>query len=112
MTPGQQLQRLLGDVLQYDPDDVVSLLPLAAALLSALCTRILVLQHQATEPAAGPPETDYLLNTDEAARRLAISTKWLRENIDTLPFAFHMGKLHRFSARGLEEWIAEQREAK
>jgi len=107
MTPGQQLQRLLADVPQYDPADVVSLLPLAAALQSALCTRILAFQHQATFP-----DTDYLLNTDEAARRLGASSKWVRENVDSLPFAFQVGKFHRFSARGLEEWIAEHRAAK
>ena len=33
-------------------------------------------------------------------------------NIETLPFAFQVGKAHRFSVRGLEEWIAEQRRAK
>ncbi len=107
MTPGQQLQRLLADIPQYEPAEIVSMLPLSAALQSALLTRILALHHH---PA---PDTDHdhLLNTDEAARRLGTSTKWLRENAHSLPFAFQVGKLHRFSARGLEEWIAENRES-
>ena len=81
--------------------------PYVAALQSALYARILALQHQ-----TAVPETDYLLNTDDIARRLVTSSKWVRANIDSLPFAFQIGKLHRFSARGLEEWISEHRESK
>ena len=111
MTPGQQLQRLLADVPQYEPADIVSMLPLSAALQSALLTRILALQHHAAPETAPETDHDYLLNTDEASRRLGTSSKWLRENAHSLPFAFQVGKLHRFSARGLEEWIAENRQS-
>jgi len=103
MTPGQQLQRLLADVLRYDSDEIVALLPLAAALLSALCTRMLALQQQSLFP-----QTDYLLNVDEIAARLGKSTRWIRDNFDTLPFALRAGQEYRFSARALEEWIKEQ----
>ena len=107
MSPGQQLQRLLAEIPGYEAADLITLLPLSAALQSAIYARILALQHQAAFPDA-----DYLLNTDEAARRLGASSKWVRENVDSLPFAFQVGKFHRFSARGLEEWIAEHRAAK
>ena len=104
MTPDRQVQKLLADVLRYDEETVLNLLPLVAALQGALNTRLLALQQQ-----AGRPETDYLLNTEEVAARLGKTTKWIRENVELLPFALRLGKDHRFSARGLEQWIAERR---
>lgn len=107
MTPGQQLQRLLADVPLYESDVVVSLLPFVAALQSALHARMMALQHQAVFP-----DTDYLLSIDDIAARLGKSTKWIRRNMEALPFAFLLGNEYRFSARGLEEWIGEHRAAK
>ena len=96
MTPSQQIQKLLGAMPGYEPEDIVSLLPLVAALNSALHTRLLALQQQ-----AGMPDTDYLLSTEEVAARLGKSSKWVRDNVDDLPFAIRVGKEHRFSVRGL-----------
>ena len=104
MTPSQQLQKMLGEVVGYDGEDIVSLLPLVAALQGALHTRLLALGQQ-----TGMPDTDYLLSTEEVATRLGRSTKWVRENAQDLPFAIRMRRGHRFSAHGLEEWISEQR---
>lgn len=112
MTPGQQIHRILADVPLYESDDVVSLLPFVAALQSALHIRMLALQHQAAQQETAQPEIDFLLNTDQIADRLGTSVKWVRDNVNSLPFAFQVGKLHRFSARGLEEWISENRAAK
>ena len=106
MSPGQQLQRLLAQIPGYEADDIVNLLPLAAALQSALYARILAIQQR-----TALPDTDYLLNTDEIASRLGKSTKWVRDHITSLPFAFQVGQEHRFSARGLDQWIAEHRAA-
>ena len=107
MSPGQQVQKLLAQIPDYEAADIVTLLPLVATLLSALCARTIAFQ----QPGA-LPETDYLLNTDQIAHRLGTSAKWVRENIESLPFAFQIGRVHRFSARGLEEWISEHRTAK
>ena len=107
MSPQQTLQRLLAEIPRYEARDVVGLLPLAAALQSAIYARILALQHQ-----VALPETDYLLNVEDIATRLGKSAKWIRDNIASLPFAFQVGREYRFSARGLEEWISEQRAAK
>ena len=107
MIPSQQIQKLLGEVPGYDGKDIVGLLPLVAALQGALHTRMLALQQQ-----AGMPDTDYLLSTEEVATRLGKSTKWVRENVEDLPFAIRVGSARRFSVRGLEEWIAEQRAVK
>lgn len=107
MSPQQRLQRLLADVFTYESDDIVSLLPLAAALLSALCARTSAVQHQQTLP-----DTDYLLNAHQIAERLGKSTKWVRDNAQSMDYAIQVGNEHRFSLRGLEAWISEQRAAK
>ena len=110
MSPVQLLQRLLADVPTYESQDILVLLPYVAAVQGALHTRMLALQHQAPQPdPQSRPDTDYLLNTEEVAQRLGISSKWIRENIDSLPFAFQLGRLRRYSLRGMEEWIAQQR---
>jgi hypothetical protein len=90
---------MLADVPRYESADIVSLLPFVAALQSALHARMLALQQRTT----ALPDTDHLLKADQVANRLGESTKWVREHIDSLPFAFQVGKEHRFSARGLEE---------
>ena len=107
MTPSQQLQKLIAEVAGYGGKDIVTLLPLVAALLGALHTRLLALGQQ-----TGMADTDRLLSTEEVATRLGRSTKWVREEAKDLPFAIRMRRGHRFSARGLEEWITEQREAR
>ena len=100
----QQIQKILDAAHRCKLEELVSLVPYATALLSVLLTRLLALQQQ-----TAMPDTDYLLNTEEVATRLGKSTKWVRDNVELLPFALQVGKEHRFSARGLEEWIAEQR---
>ena len=106
MTPGEHIQRLLADVHRYEPHDIIMLLPYVAALQSALHTRMLALQDH-----ADLPDTDRLLNSEETAKRLGTSVKWVRENPELLPFGFQMGKLRRFSARGLDVWIDAQQAA-
>ena len=107
MSPAHQLQKLLGEIPAYEAADIVGLLALAATLQSALYARILALQHQ-----AALPDTDYLLNLDQIANHLGKSTKWVRDNMASLPFAFQGGRNTTFSARGLEQWISKHRAAK
>ena len=106
MTLGQQLQRLLAEIPSCEAQDIVTLLPLAAAFQSALYARILALNHR-----AALPDTDYLLNVHQVAERLGKSAKWVRDHVKLFRFAFQVGQELRFSARGLEQWIAEQRTA-
>ena len=103
MSSHQHLQRLLAEIPGYEVADLVGLLPLAAALQSAIYARILALQHKVILP-----ETDYLLNIDDMATRLDKSTKWVREHLPLLPFHFQLGRELRFSARRLDQWINEQ----
>ena len=100
MSPQQRLQILLADVLTYDTDEVVTLLPIAAALLSALCARA-----TSFEQTHASPETDYLLTAEQTAQRLGKSTRWVRRNVHLLPFAMHVGQEMRFSVRLMEAWI-------
>ena len=102
MTPGQQLQRILADLPQYNPAEIAQLLPLVAALLGALSARAAAFQ----QPNASP-ETDHLLTAEQTAQRLGKSTRWVRRNVHLLPFALLVGQEHRFSVRLMEEWINE-----
>lgn len=104
MSPAQQLQRLLAEIPACEGPEIIRLLPLTAALQSAIFTRILAFQQ-----LAGLPDTDYLLNVQQVAKRLGKSSKWLRENRTLFRFAFPVGHELRFSARGLEQWITSQR---
>lgn len=103
MSPQQHIQRLLSEIPGYEVADLVHLLPLTAALQSAIYARILTLQVQ-----AALPQTDYLLTIDEIAKRLGKSSKWVRDNTESLPFIFQLGVEYRCSPRWLDEWINQQ----
>ena len=103
MSPQQQLQKVLADILTYDADDIATILPLAASLVSALCARA------AAIPQPQPiPDTDHLVNAQQIAKRLGKSAKWVRENAATMEYAIHVGNEHRFSLRGLDQWISKE----
>ena len=102
MSPQQTIQRLLADIPRYEAADLATLLPQVAALLAALCARAAAFPE--------PPvflEIDYLLTAEQTGQRLGKSAKWVREHISLFPFAFLLGQEHRFSARKLDQWIAE-----
>ena len=107
MSPQQQLQRLLAGIPEYEITEIVALLPLAAAFLSALCAQSLTAQQPQVLP-----DTDYLFNANQTAQRLGKSAKWVRANAETIEYAIKVGDEHRYSARGLDDWISEQLEAK
>jgi excisionase family DNA binding protein len=48
---------------------------------------------------------DRLLNVDEAAEQLGVSTKYLYQNHERLPFTRRMGRSLRFSASGICAYI-------
>lgn len=107
MSPQQQLQRLLAAIPEYEYTQIVTLLPLAAAYLSALCA-----QAVAAQPPQVLPETGYLFNASQIAQRMGKSAKWVRENAESLDFAFKLGTEHRYSARHFDDWISKELEAK
>jgi hypothetical protein len=56
--------------------------------------------------APGPaPQSDELLDVDEAARKLGMSKDYLYRNHAALPFTRRMGKRLLFSSVGIEKYI-------
>jgi predicted DNA-binding transcriptional regulator AlpA len=55
-------------------------------------------------------EDERLLNADEAAKILNLSTDWLYRNAKRLPFTRKLGpKMLRFSHQGIMKWLATRR---
>ena len=66
------------------------------------------------EPISPEPVTvephDRLLKVSEVAERLGVSRKWVYDHADSFPFTRRLGgQTLRFSERGLERWLAQQR---
>ena len=113
MAPQQQLQRLLADIPDYEPTEIVTLLPLAAAFLSALCAQAAAFQQpQALPQQQTLPDTNYLLDAHQIAERLGKSSKWVRANAESIDIPIKIGNEHRWSARDLDDWISSLRQAK
>ncbi len=57
-----------------------------------------------------PPEADKLLTADEAAAVLGVKPRWLYGHASTLPFVVKLpnSRAVRFSARGLDKWLAKR----
>ena len=106
MTPSQELQKLLGNLPNYSYEETLHLYSLATALQGGLLVRMHTFREQ-----VAMPDIDHLLKVHEIADRLGTSEKWVRKNVASLPFHCQIGKLHRFSARGLDKWIDEQQAA-
>ena len=52
---------------------------------------------------------DRCLKVEEVAGRMSVSTRYLYNHIDELPFAKRLpGNVLRFSERGLERWLSRQ----
>lgn len=52
------------------------------------------------------PKDDKMLNVEEAADILGVTTDWLYNNADDLPFAKRLGRrTRRFSRNGLYRWL-------
>lgn len=49
-----------------------------------------------------------LLKVDEAAARLGMSREWVYRHGKTLPFARRIGRSVRFSAGGIDRWLAQK----
>lgn len=63
-----------------------------------------------TSGTTGPPPAaedgeDRLLDVDEAAARLGVSSDWLYRRAARLPFTVRLGRTLRFSVRGLDRFI-------
>lgn len=98
-----ELQAVLNTMREIPPEELPRLL---GDLEEVRCTAMARLTApQAAEAAPGPDE---LLDVAEAARRLGRSTDFLYRNAHKYPFARRDGRAVRFSARGIERYIAKK----
>lgn len=93
-------------VADVHPSEIPALIGEAEALRARLWARL-----QAAAPTPPPRQTkarpETLLTVQQAAERLAVTTRWLYRNAGKLPFTRRLsaGTL-RFSEQGLERWMA------
>jgi len=99
------------DELAADPARASTLPP---ATLQALLCRLATVQGvlfgalltaTAHVSTAVPQEPDRLLDVQEAAERLGVSTDWLYRHARRLPFVVRNGRLLRFSSQGIDRFI-------
>jgi hypothetical protein len=100
-TPQQQVHRLLTLVPELSREEVVALVPLVAALQSALGVQLLLLPHAL-------PASLTLLTVTDAARHLGVTQKWLYKRVATLPFTIHDGHRWYCSEAGMRQWLASR----
>jgi predicted DNA-binding transcriptional regulator AlpA len=83
------------------------------ALVAALMMRLLELELEpAPAPEAAADQPDRMLTTEETAKILRRSTKWVYRNVKLkrLPFAKKMSERSWvFSENGLQKWLARQK---
>ncbi len=95
-----ELQHVLTAAKELPAEDLPRLL---GELEEIRCTAIARL----TAPASTAPQSDELLDVDEAARRLGTSKDYLYRHHARLPFTRRMGRSLRFSALGIEKYIRQ-----
>lgn len=95
-----ELQHVLTAAKELPAEDLPRLL---GELEEIRCTAIARL----TAPATTAPQSDELLDVDEAARRLGTSKDYLYRHHARLPFTRRMGRNLRFSALGIEKYIRQ-----
>jgi hypothetical protein len=100
LRPGDPATITVPDPDAVPDDDLAALIVRLSALSARAAARLL------TRPARPP---DQLLTLDEAAARLRTTPDWLRRQKD-LPFRIDVAPQQvRFSALGLDDWIAARR---
>lgn len=103
----------LADLLDA-PERALNLSPAhAAAALARIEGLAAVLRARlaTAAPAQNGAHADEMLTADEVARRTGMSKRWLyaKAKAGHLPFARRMGTAVRFSARGIEPWLAARK---
>jgi len=108
-----ELYDLLEHALMAEGFTLVTIPPLVArlaALQNALMAHWSLLQ--AAGQPTGSPVHDKLLDIDQAAARLNVSVDYLYRNGARLPFTVRVGRLLRFSANGIDDYIRQGRNRK
>ncbi len=89
------------DLESLRPDEIAALLCDLAAAQTRLAARMAGVSRDTGE--------DHLLDVDEAAKKLGVAKQWLYRRTRTLPFRVRLGGQVRFSAQGIERFIASRR---
>lgn len=58
-------------------------------------------------PAPTPPSENRLMSIEDASALLGRSTDWLYRNSHKLPFARKVGRMWRYSAKGIQQYIEQ-----
>jgi excisionase family DNA binding protein len=103
------------DELAADPGKAAALTVDAARTLLARCVvahgvlvaRLLEASTNGAE-ASQTADGNRLLDVEQAAARLGVSTDWLYRRAGTLPFAVRLGRAVRFSAAGIDRYIQQR----
>jgi hypothetical protein len=106
------LDQVLGDATVLDPLPLDALihLRLQARLLDASLDAAITARLAARSGPAVPVAADHMLDVTEAAAIAGVKPIWLYRNANRLPFARHLSpKCLRFSAAGLQRWLATRR---
>jgi predicted DNA-binding transcriptional regulator AlpA len=96
-------------VASLPPEALPGLLAALAAVQAAVAARLAVANP--TPLGARESGHDEMLTAAQAAGRTGMSRRWLYANAKDLPFAVRTGQGSvRFSARGIEKWLAQRKE--
>jgi hypothetical protein len=91
------------------PEARAGLLAQALAVVGALATPAIATNGSTSGHEAAEGE-DRLLNAEQAAALLSVTTRWLRRHGPKLPFRRELSpKTIRYSEAGLRRWQARQR---
>ena len=92
---------LLRELATVERDEIPAALGALAEADARLRLRLVA------SPALPSAEADRLLTVEDVAERLAVTEDYVYRHADEWPFTRRVGRQLRFSARGLDEWLAE-----
>lgn len=98
---------------KLSPDEAKSVLANAGALLAILQCRASVHEpsfQPATRENGKPRRGDRLMDIHQASEQLGMTVRQLYRRAGCLPFTTRVGRLLRFSERGIQNWITERLE--
>lgn len=96
---------------QLSVDEITDLLAVLEGLRARLWCRLLTLSSENEEERApSEPDSEQLLDVNEAAAILAVTPRWLYDHSDQLPFTRKLApRTLRFSERELYRWLEARR---
>jgi len=80
------------------------IIPALLMELAALRLTLAASLENSHRPDVGLPH-DHLLTVEQAAQQLSVSRDWLYRHSRSLPFVVRQGRLLRFSAKGIDEYL-------